>query len=184
MSQIPPTVDLIIPTECVQTVITLLISNKIAFTLTSSNQTENTPKTISTLSEISHESKADFAYASIEPLSPKMSTIESICLKYLKKNIEQPIPKEAQIAAEFGISVGTINRGFRVVYGKSFYQLYIEKRLEHAKMLLLQGYKSAEVAERFGYSQPIKFNKIFQKYVGVTPKKFQMAHQEKKRTER
>lgn len=176
MSQLPSTVDFVIPTENVQTVVKLLISNKIAFTLISLNQAEDIQKTIAVPSEGLNEPKADSTYGSMKPLSPKVSVIESICLKYLKQQIEQFPPKEAQIAAEFGISLGTFKNGFKAAYGKSFYQLFMEQRIEHAKTLLLQGFNAAEIAERFGYSQSIKFSKIFQKYVGMTPKKFQTNH--------
>lgn len=179
MSQLPSTVEFVVPAENAHIVVTLLLSNEIAFTLTSLNKTENTQKTIAAPSQIPDPQKADCTHDSVKPLSPTVPVFESICLKYLKQQIEQLPPKEAQIAAEFGITAGSFKNGFRAVYGKSFYQLFMEQRIEHAKTLLLKGVKSAEIAERFGYSQSIKFNKVFQKYVGMTPRKFQLKHQER-----
>ena len=174
MSALPSTVEFSVSTENAHIVVMLLLSHNITFTLISSDQTENTQ---SPAIAIANEPKTNPTYVSKAPLIPNLKLIESIYLKYINKNIEQSIPNETQIAAEFGISLGTFKNGFRKVYGKPFYQLYLEKRIEHAKMLLLTGYKSAEIAERLGYSQAIKFNKIFQKYVGLTPKQFQNNHQ-------
>jgi AraC-like DNA-binding protein len=184
MSQLPSTVEFVVPAENAHIVVTLLLSNEIAFTLTSLNKTENTQETIAAPSEIPDKKKADSTYNSVKPVTPTVPVFESIFLKYLIQQIEQLPPKDAQIATEFGITAGSFKNGFRAVYGKSFYQVFIEQRIEHAKTLLLQGVKSSEIAERFGYSQSIKFNKIFQKYVGMTPRKFQLNHQDRIRTRR
>ncbi|WP_428657688.1 helix-turn-helix domain-containing protein [Runella sp.] len=177
MSQPPSTVEFVVPAENAHIVVMLLLSNKLTFTLTSSDQTENTQKTIVSPPDIPDEPKADPVYVSKAPLTSNLAVIESICLKYITMNIEQSIPNEAQIAAEFGISPMTLKNGFKAIYGKPFYQLYMGKRIEHAKMLLLKGYKSAEIAERFGYSHATKFGQVFQKHVGLTPKQFQINHQ-------
>jgi AraC-like DNA-binding protein len=182
-NHLPSTVDFVIPAESAHMVVTLLLSNEIAFTLISVNQAENTQKIIAAPSEIPDDPKpkADLTFDSMKPLSQTVPVFESICLKYLKQQIEQLPPKEAQIATEFGMSIGSFKNGFKAVYGKSFYQLFMEQRIEHAKTLLLKGVKAAEISQRFGYSQSIKFSKVFQKYVGMTPKTYQMSYNRNRR---
>ncbi len=177
MNQLPSNVEFVVSAENAHIVVTLLLSNEITFTLRFFNRTENTQKTITAPSEIPDESKADARHGSMKPMNPIVPVLEAICLKYIKQQIEQFPPKEVQIATEFGIPLKTFKNGFKALYGKPFYQLHLEKRIQYAKTLLLMGYKSAEIAERFGYSQAIKFNMIFQKHVGVTPKQFQLDHQ-------
>ncbi|AXE17874.1 hypothetical protein DR864_09070 [Runella rosea] len=180
MIQIPSTVELVIPAENAQTVVALLLSNKISFTLTSSTHSENSPQTIDSSSETEQDTKTYSAFVSV---NSKVAVFESICLKYFKSNIEQFPPKEGKIAAELGISIGSFKNGFKAVYGKTFHQLFMEKRIEYAKTLLLQGFRAVEISQRLGYSQHIKFNKVFQKYVGMTPKKYQDSHNLKKKSQ-
>lgn len=101
-------------------------------------------------------------------------TMEAVYNKYIVNNIENIPPNQELIANELGISYGTFKTHFKDVFGKPFYQLYTEKKMEYASRLLIQGLRVVQVSERVGYSHPIKFNKMFQKHFGVTPKKFQM----------
>lgn len=67
---------------------------------------------------------------------------------------------------------------FAAYYGKPFYQYYLDKRMEFAADLLRRGFKGNEVAIKIGYGEKsiIKFNKMFQKHFGITPKKYQMQN--------
>ena len=51
--------------------------------------------------------------------------------------------------------------------------------MEYASELLKKGQTATYISKHLGYSHPIKFNKMFQKHFGVTPKKFQMQHSTK-----
>ena len=178
---IPSTVNFVIPTESVQTVVTLLLSNNISFSLTAFNHLKITPETTESVVNQSTESTHDI----LDRLDRKkmiLDSLEVIYQKYINGNIEQIPPKESQIAADFGISLGTFKNKFKTVYGKTFYQLYMQSKMEHAKTLLLQGISAAKVSKRIGYSSPIKFNLMFQKYFGMTPKQYQIRHLNKIRT--
>lgn len=110
--------------------------------------------------------------------SKEISIVETVYRKYFEKGFEQMPPTEAQIAAEFGISLAKFKSAFKVKYRKPFYQVYMDKRMEHAAKLLKNGYKAVEVSKLVGYGEKscIKFNKMFQKYFGITPKKYQLRH--------
>ncbi len=88
------------------------------------------------------------------------------------------IPSEIEIAAKLKIAPSLFRILFKRAYGKRFYQLYLEKRMEYASELLRRGLKCNEVAKMVGYSNnsAIKFNKMFQKHFGMTPKKYQLEH--------
>jgi AraC-like DNA-binding protein len=112
-----------------------------------------------------------------ERAKSKDTTVEAIYQKYLEKGIAMPPPKEDQIAAEFKIPLVRLQNSFKTTYGKPFYQLYMEKRMEYAAKLLKKGYRANKVSMMVGYAEKscIKFNKMFQKHFGVTPKKYQMS---------
>jgi AraC-like DNA-binding protein len=101
--------------------------------------------------------------------------VESICSKYLDK-ITGEIPLVSTIAEEYDISEVQLKSYFKKIKGKPFYQLYMEKKMAYAASLLAQGHTANTVSKLIGYSHPIKFNKMFQKYYGTTPFKYKKEH--------
>ena len=83
-----------------------------------------------------------------------------------------------EMALRVKLAPPTFKMKFTTYFGKPFYQYYLEKGMEYASELLRCGYKSTEVAIQVGYGEKsiIKFNKMFQKHFGITPKKYQMCH--------
>lgn len=165
------TVDFIIPAESVQTVVKLLRTHQISFMLKPSNDEEYSIQVKQQMSEIDINQDKP-----LRELNQVYAVIERIYQKYIEEDIRQIPPKEPEIAKEFKISLAILKSSFKEVYGKPFYQLYVEKKMEYAKTLLLQGISAVKVSELIGYSQPIKFNKMFQKHFGITPKRYQMSH--------
>lgn len=104
--------------------------------------------------------------------------INALSKKYLLGNFDKKLPSIKEIAAEYEISVGGLNNFFQQAYGKPFYQVYQSNKMEYAAKLLKKGYKCNDVTVMVGYSEnaAIKFNKMFQKHFGITPKKYQMEH--------
>lgn len=169
-SNISSTVDFVIPADSAQTVVMFLLSHKISFHLMTSNYTEFAP--------IGSGRKEGKNGVNSGLGSARESTvIESIYQKYIEENIEQTPPAESEITNEFGITSNLFKNGFKSRYGKPFYQLYMEKKMEYAAYLLRTGIRAVRVSERLGYAQPIKFSKMFQKYFGLTPKKYQMQQE-------
>lgn len=109
----------------------------------------------------------------------KDKSLEIIFRKYIIKGIESIPPKIEEIASEAGLSLSQFKALFKKRYGKPFYQIYIEHKMAYAARLLREGYTSVVVSERIGYVHPIKFNKMFQKYYGMTPYKYQKSRSEK-----
>ncbi len=86
------------------------------------------------------------------------------------------IPNIEDLAKSLGITAPTFKLKFRKEFGKPFYQYYLEKKMEYAAILLKNGNTASYISEQMGYSHPIKFNKMFQKHYGITPKKYQMQY--------
>lgn len=101
--------------------------------------------------------------------------------KYINKITEAPLPGMAEIAAEFGVSVNKLKILFLEEYGQPMYKAYMQSRMMKSAELLGKGYKASAVSTMVGYGDKsgIKFNKMFQKHFGMTPKKYQIKMSEK-----
>lgn len=102
--------------------------------------------------------------------------VENIYRQYISDTDFSTSANIKDIVKEYSISLLNFQQIFKTVYGKSFYQLYIDKKMDYAADLLRKGHKAKEIAKMIGYGDKssIKFNKMFQKHFGLTPKKFQM----------
>lgn len=174
----PQAVEVSISTDYLEDVLSFLLTKQISFEMTYESMVVPAKPS---------EQHSDFAKEipeksigvhSLALNSPKKTVMETIYQKYIRDNIEQTPLNETIIAEEYQLRVATFKRNFKARYGKSFYQLYMDKKMEYAKGLLLEGISASEISNRIGYTQPIKFNKIFQKYYGMTPKQYQKSQKE------
>lgn len=79
------------------------------------------------------------------------------------------------VARHARLSERQIREGFRHRYRKSVYELIHEKRMLHARHLLLSsGFTVDEVANQIGYSQGSNFIQAFKRKFGITPKQLQL----------
>ena len=106
--------------------------------------------------------------------------MDDIYQTYIVGKTAQTPPKIQQIAKEAGMNVAKFRTCFEARYGDSFYQVYINHKMKHAALLLKKGHKCNDVSKQVGYSatSAIKFNKMFQKHFGTTPKKYQMSQKQ------
>lgn len=87
----------------------------------------------------------------------------------LMDNIKNP-PKIETIARKVNMSVSSLLRQFKLIFGKSIYQYYTEKKMEIAKNMILEnGFTVKETAEVLGYNQASPFIECFTKYHGYSP---------------
>lgn len=100
---------------------------------------------------------------------PNQNLIELIYEKYINNSFQYLPPHVSQIAAEMHITVSHLQYLFKSHFGKTFYRVYLDKKMEYALLLLEKGLRASKVAKLVGYAAPIKFNKQFQKHFGVTP---------------
>ncbi|TNE34412.1 MAG: GlxA family transcriptional regulator [Alphaproteobacteria bacterium] len=97
--------------------------------------------------------------------SQKLLTIVEI----MEQNIEEPISPE-ELANRVGISIRQVERLFRQHTDKSPARYYMELRLEHARLLLLQTSMSiTEIYIASGFSTHSHFAKSYREYYGISP---------------
>jgi len=89
----------------------------------------------------------------------------------LAKNVQV-----TEIAQQFGMSTRNFSRRFKSAMGKTPIQYLNDYRLKTAQDLLQSSNLSiGEIADRVGYSDPSHFNKLFKRYVSVTPKDYRIT---------
>lgn len=89
----------------------------------------------------------------------------------INHSINQKLPNLDQLAAEFNLSLSTLKRHFKIVYGKNIYQYYQEKRMEWGKAQLEKGNTTiGEIATHLGFYKINNFSIAFKKYFGVLPR--------------
>jgi AraC-like DNA-binding protein len=87
----------------------------------------------------------------------------------IEENLSR-LPKLDAIAKKVNLSVSSLLRQFRLIYGKSIYEYHIERKMELAKkMILEEGKPVAKLAEMLGYKQASHFIESFTKYHGYSP---------------
>lgn len=101
------------------------------------------------------------------------NTISYEQIMYVEKLITEnlkALPKTETIASEVNMSVSSLLRQFKLAFGKSIYEYYIEKKMDLAKKMLLENNLSVkETATILGYNQSSAFIEGFTKYHGYSP---------------
>lgn len=89
-------------------------------------------------------------------------------LDVIHRNYSQQLRLE-MLAAAFNYNSAYLGKLFKSKTGE-YFNTYLDKvRIEQAKVLLEEGLKVYQVAERVGYLNPDYFHAKFKKYVGVSP---------------
>lgn len=167
-----PFINICISTDNANAILTHLLSNQIPFAISPIDSKIKDDKVIV-------ERKAESPNNQRVVENHLVNKVQKVYQKYIVDGIEKFPPTQEEIAAEVGLSVPIFKNYFKDLYGKPFYQLYIIKKMDYAANLLRQGLRANKVSERIGYSQTIKFNIIFKKHFGITPKRYQIAHLKK-----
>lgn len=90
-------------------------------------------------------------------------------IQHFAEHIESPI-QISEVAEAVGLSVRTLERGFKRSTGQSPLNYYRKMRMNQARQLVLYTNDSmAEVAYMVGYATPAAFMRHYRKTFGVTP---------------
>jgi len=90
----------------------------------------------------------------------------------LVQQVDTP-PALEQLAKDAGMSVSKLGRLFRQVFGESVYHYYQKIRMQQAAYLLREQHLSvAEVGYQLGFTNLSHFSRLFEKHIGVKPKKY------------
>ncbi|MFN2457838.1 MAG: helix-turn-helix domain-containing protein [Chitinophagaceae bacterium] len=94
--------------------------------------------------------------------------VEAMLMAHLKKDL----PNLEVIARRTSLSISTMMRHFKHMYGKSIYEYYLDKKMELAKRLLLENPVSVnEASKMLGYEKASHFVEVFSKHHGFSPGK-------------
>lgn len=100
-------------------------------------------------------------------------------VEYLNENIEKDISLD-QCARDFNYNPNYLSRMFKKQFGQNFTDYVIAKKMERCKELLLHTNITVnELTERFGYSCPQNFIRVFKKYTLMTPGQFRKQNKDK-----
>ncbi len=100
-------------------------------------------------------------------------------IEYINENYRLPITLN-ELAEHTYVSTYYLSRMFSKELGKTFIDYLNEVRIEQAKQLLVDdGFKTYEVAERVGISDAHYFSKLFKKYTALTPTEFKLQEEKK-----
>jgi AraC-like DNA-binding protein len=88
----------------------------------------------------------------------------------LVSHLQNTLPRLSFIAQKVALSESTLKRYFKLIYGRSIYEYYLNKKMEMARDLILQRPLTVnEAAEIMGYEKVSNFIDIFKKYHGCSP---------------
>lgn len=89
-------------------------------------------------------------------------------------------PRLSELAGMVHLSESKMRRLFTLVHGKSLYRYYEQERMKEAAKLIRTGeYTITEVGYKMGFSNLSHFSRLFAKYIGTKPKKYEqifLAH--------
>ncbi|MCS3797682.1 helix-turn-helix transcriptional regulator [Niastella sp. OAS944] len=85
-------------------------------------------------------------------------------------NLQKSPPRLSAIAKTLALSESTLKRYFKIIYGKSIYEYYLNRKMELARTLMMQRPHTVnEIAELMGYEKVSHFIEIFKKHHGFSP---------------
>lgn len=100
-----------------------------------------------------------------EDIVRKIQTLRAFMLENISKKISREM-----LLREVGSGPKKIQEGFKMLYGKSMFEVLHEERMEHAWKWIRQGQLSiSSVSEALGYKTQKHFSKIFKEYFGIKP---------------
>lgn len=100
-------------------------------------------------------------------------------VEYLMDNLEKDIGLE-ECARHFNYNANYLSRWFKKKMGMTYTDFVISKKMELCKNMLVESDISVnELAEKFGYSSPQNFIRVFKKYTLMTPGQYRKIEREK-----
>jgi AraC-like DNA-binding protein len=88
----------------------------------------------------------------------------------LTASLDKTLPPLGFIAKEVAMSESTLRRHFKLVFGQNIYSYYLQKKMDHAKRMLLNESTTVnEVAAKLGYEKVSNFISSFKKFHGYSP---------------
>lgn len=108
----------------------------------------------------------------------KAQKVAEDSVDFIKDNYADPALSIRMIGEALHLDISYVRRVFKKVMGKTMNNYIIDLRMQKSKELLMKNeYKHSEIASMVGYIDAAYFSKSFKKYVGITPKEFEISSQ-------
>ena len=104
-------------------------------------------------------------------LQPEKPTLINSLIEHVEGHLDERLNLD-EVAANFYISRGTVNKLFRQNMDTSFYKFVTQRRLILAKALIGEGEPMESVSVKCGFSDYSTFYKAFKKEYGISPREF------------
>lgn len=109
-----------------------------------------------------------------DPGNSPLNGLEA-AVQYLDSHFNLPLTL-SQVAEVSGMSVSSFSRHFKKKTGMTFVDYLNRLRVSNARRLLIEEQNSLiDVANSCGFDSQTYFNKIFKKFVGVTPRQYRKS---------
>lgn len=105
-----------------------------------------------------------------QKLSPLMSSI----LQFINLNLHEKINIK-EIIDHFNISGTKLRIIFKQEMNTTIRDYIMQRKLSESKIMLKSKHSISEIALNLGFSDSSHFSKVFKKYTGTTPKKYQQS---------
>ena len=93
-------------------------------------------------------------------------------MNYIDTNIFK-IKNLEDISDALKYNYAYLSNVFKKTTGKTIMSYYLKKRLDTARVVLLEGgIKISDVSEMLGYSSPYSFSRAFKEFFGISPKQY------------
>lgn len=93
-------------------------------------------------------------------------------IQYIQSNLDQPLLL-TEIADMFHLTPHYFGQVFKKVTGVTFIEYLTKLRMEKAcELLKCSNMKQYEICTNIGYNDPKYFSRVFNKYYGITPRKY------------
>jgi AraC family transcriptional regulator len=92
-------------------------------------------------------------------------------IELVQARFAEPLTLQELAQAE-GLGLRQFSRAFRQATGRSPYQYLLQRRVEHAMVLIGEGLPLAEVAAQCGFCDQSQLTRIFQGQTGTTPGRY------------
>ncbi len=102
----------------------------------------------------------------------KLSPLISSVIQYVGLNLYKKITVK-EISEYFSISETKLRTDFKKEMNTTLYSYIMKRKILAAKIMLKSNNKISEVALTLGFSDASHLSKVFKKYTGISPKKFQ-----------
>ena len=102
---------------------------------------------------------------------PEKPTMINALIEYIEGHLDEKLNLD-EVAADFYISRGTVNKLFRESLDTTFYKFVTQRRLILAKVLMGEGESLDLVSAKCGFADYSTFYKAFKKEYGISPREY------------